>query len=277
MITFLQLNCNKNIDSNLKISNEFIEPLNKYITSNNLSNEHIEDLTEYLIDNKFINILKKDDPISYINNYFKGDYNDDNIYYHIYSYDYSSDLSKIHLILVDKSKMCVTITIKDIDYSSFNQLGSILLKYHTNSNAIFGDIFLLSIDSKYYKSLCEKEEKEKEKEKEKIEYNKLYYDFNVETLIRSYKSIYFVNIFVEPNRYEYPYDRSIIDNLIKTTKYEIVDGNIIKVKYENLTIYTKFTDPLFESSIMISNMAGSSNDFHLVNIDENDIKKIIES
>ena len=92
-----------------------------------------------------------------------------------------------------------------------------------------------------------------------------------------WRSIYFVNIFVELNRYEYPYDRSIIDTLIKTTKYEIVDGNIIKVKYENLTIYTKFTDPLFESSIMISNMAGGNNDYHLINIDEDDIKKIIKS
>jgi hypothetical protein len=277
MITFVQLNCNKNIDSNLKISNEFIEPLNKYITSNSLSDEHIEDLTEYLIDNNFIKILKKDDPIMYINDYFKGDSKDDNIYYNIYSYDYSSDLSKIYLILADKNKMCITMT-KDIDYNSFNQLGSILLKYHTNSNAIFGDIFLVSIDSKYYKSLCEKEkDEETEKKKEKIEYMKLYHDFNTETLIRSYKSIYFINIFVEPNRYEYPYDRSIIDNLIKTTKYEIVDGNIIKVKYENLTIYTKFTDPLFESSIMISNMAGGSNDYHLINIDEDDIKKIIKS
>lgn len=273
MITFVQLNCNKNINPNLKISNEFIEPLNKYITSNSLSDEHIEDLTEYLTDNSFINILKKDDPIAYINYYFKGDCTDENIYYNIYSYDYSLDLSKTYLILADKNKMCITMTKKEIDYSCFNQLGSILLKYHTNSNAVFGDIFLLSIDSKYYKSLCEKDEDEKEK----IVYEKLYYDFNAETLIRSYKSIYFVNIFVEPNRYSYPYDRSIIDNLIKTTKYEIVDGNIIKVKYENLMIYTKFTDPLFESSIMISNMAGGSNDYHLINIDNNDIKKIIES
>lgn len=274
MITFIQLNCNKNINSNLKISNEFIEPLNKYITSNSLSDEHIEDLTEYLIDNSFIKVLKKDDPITYINDYFKGDCKDDNIYYNIYSYDYSSDLSKTYLILADKNKMCITMTKKEIDYDSFNQLGSILLKYHTNSNAIFGDIFLLSIDSKYYKSLCEDENK---KEKNKTEYKKLYYDFNPETLIRSYKNIYFVNIFVEPNKYEYPYDRSIIDNLIKTTKYEIVDENIIKVKYENLTIYTKFTDPLYESGVMISNMSGCHNDYHLVNIDENDIQKIIKS
>lgn len=276
MITFVQLNCNKNIDSNLKISNEFIEPLNKYITSNSLSDEHIEDLTEYLIDNSFIKVLKKDDPITYINDYFKGDCNSDDIFYDIYSYDYSSDLSKTYLILSDKNKMSMITTKKEIDYDSFNQLGSIMLKYHTNCNAMFGDLFLLSIDSKYYKSLCSDGDI-----KDKTEYNKLYYDFNTETLIRSYNSIYFVNIFVEPNKCEYPYDRSIIDNLIKTTKYEVLDGNIIKVKYGDLTIYTKFTDPLFESGIMISNMAGgsgeSSSDYHLINIDDNDIKKIIKS
>ena len=146
------------------INNGLLESLNKILNSSISSsisefNDSINDL--YLDYSESFNEYKSNDPVNFIDNFFKAlhpdiDVNQVITFYDIFTYDLNQDKDKLYLMLIDKNKNCAGfIDQKDDIYrkKEFNLLGSTLLKYHTNSIAIFGDVFILSINKEYYLAL----------------------------------------------------------------------------------------------------------------------------
>ena len=267
-IEFLEIKSNNNNN----IINYLIETINKALTNNNLNQKIIDDIEFELQDI----IIKHNiqDPITYINDFYKKNYSDidfthnDNFYDFI-SYDYYND--KINLLFVDKL-LNSTDYINKLDNEHhklyFNLLGSVMNKYNNNSNAIFGHIFILSIDKQFYEQIY--------KENNYEFTNNIYYSFNIFNFVKSIVNIFFVKIYVKKNYIDnndnniYYYSREILNNYIKNTNKEILQDKYIKCPHEDLYLYIKYEDPILNSQFYILNSIDNSN-YYLISLNNEDI------
>ena len=293
-IQFIEIKPNN--DKN--INNSLLESINKLLNSsiNNTSigiwNESIDDI--YLDHNDSIIEHNRQDPINYINNIFKQyqntDNTDDNIqYYDIISFDSSTEENNVLNIMLINKTINSTSYISSVDElyrkKNFNLFASTLSKYSTNSSAIFGSAFILSINWSYYDVLDKidkiKEEQEKkandncnrsitelteltELTKQLNEFTEIYYNFMPRHLIESFCNVCFVKIYAQTNdatkKNTYIYSRDLLENFANNTKQiDIIKNNsIIKLSHENTIIYVKYTIPLPNSHYSIINMINNN-------------------
>ena len=272
---FLQIkpNSDKYIDSVLA------DTILKLLKSDNLniSNESVSDMIELCED--YISELSNDDPIQYINSYFADINKTDEIkqYYDIMAINKSGTVYNLLLInnYLNISSMVSMLT-DDERASKFNLIASSLTQYYNNSMAIFGDVFMISIDSSYYDLL--EIMKDDNKNKTEIEYTlstykTIYFNFKFIDLFRTIASIYYINIYVLPLNQTVIYSRGILNNYITTNKPTIINNNIIMIEHTGMKLYMKITDILPNShNHIILMIKADSDNYYLTNITNHDIE-----
>ena len=288
--------------------------LNTSINDKSISkwNDSIDDI--YLDHNDAVYEHNKPDPINYINNFFKQHQNsdkteiDDNIqFYDIISFDLNEN-NKLNIMLINKT-INSSSYISSIDdkfrQNNFNLLGSTLGKYFTNSVAIFGSVFILSINLQYYTLLDQIDKIKEEQEKNTTDYNdnieintlvekytkqlneftEIYYNFTPKQLIESFCNVCFVKIYAETKNSKniFIYARDLIENFANNSKQInfIKSNSIAKLLYEDTIIYVKYTTPLPNSHYAILNMLNnnestktcenSKNNLYFTNLMDSDI------
>jgi hypothetical protein len=266
IIEFLEIKTN----NNKNISDFLIETINKALINNNLNQNIIDDIEFEL--NDIVIKHNNNEPISFINDFYKKNYSNidfsynDNFYDFI-PYDYYDD--KINLLFVDKL-LNSTDYINKLDNHnhklSFNLLASVISKYNNNSSAIFGNIFILTIDKQFYEQIY--------KENNYEFTNNIYYSFNIFNFIKSIVNIYFVKIYVKKqsniDNNIYYYSREILDNYIKTIDKEILENKYIKCLHNDMYLYIKFSDPIVNSHYYILNSIDNNN-YYLISLNNKDI------
>jgi len=294
---FLQIkpNSDKNIDSILN------ESILKILNSNQLmiTQDSIADMSELIED--YCLEISKDDPILYINSFFANinkieNINEDHQFYDILAINKSDD--KYNLLLINNhlnNNYVLNQLSNEERTSNFNLTASSLSQYYNNSNAIFGDVFLISINSSYY-NLLEKitsvknDADDKNISEELIEssiskiytklnsYNTIYYNYRLIDLFKTMADIYYINIYVQPLNKTMLYSRGILNNYIQNNKPKIITDQLIQITYNDLILYIKITDILPNSHnhivIMIKN---ESDNYYLCNITNNDIELLLKN
>jgi hypothetical protein len=297
-------------NSDKNINNGLLELLNKKLiekisnVSSSWWNDTINDI--YIDYNESFIECKSNDPVQFINNFFKSidrsidrSINVESIdksidFYDIISYD--SDGEKLYLMLVDKNKNSVGYMEKknEVDRKKdFNLLASTLSKYHSNSIAIFGDVFLIAINKEYYIKLENTSSKidTQNSDKDYEELNKflvIYYNFKFNHLINSFANVNFIKIYsvIESEniiKNSFIYSRDVLENIIKNPniKSSIFDisKSIVKFSYENTNLFIKYTNPLPNSHYAIINeinkseinISESNKYLYYINLFESDI------
>jgi hypothetical protein len=285
-ISFLQLvpNSDKNIIDILE--NQTLQILNQNQMFN--YSDSIDDLTIEI--NNYFKIYKNKNPINEINQYFE---NNDlsqikSKYYDIITFDQSDDL--YHLMLIDININSIAylnnLTI-DQKQNKFNLIASNLVKYHSNSIAIFGDVFLISINKCYYDLLLKSDEVISKSNLTKLEQfntiQMIYSNYNLFNFIKSFANIFYVKIFIQPTNVFVHYSRNILHNFIQNNIYEIIMLNIIKIKYQDIILYIKYIDELPNSHHSIVNMIQKQdilnnilNNYYLIDLINTDINFLKE-
>jgi len=313
-ISFLQLkpNSDKNINS---ICTETIQKLlsaDKF----NIRSDEIDDLIIDL-DNHFVKHTK-DDPIKFINDFFKNQFDSvsnpgsnpgsnsgsnsvsdtesNKQYYDIISYNYFDN--KYNLMLVNNQ--INSSYVKNLHHSDqqkyFNLLASSLVQYYTNSQAVFGDVFLISIDKKYYDTLLEignihkiQDDEVKTKildslDKKLSQIDQIYYSMSLFNYLESFALTTFVKIYEHTTKQYVYYSREYLDNFFKNIPNKtMLKNKVIKVNYEKIELYLKYDDPLPGSHYYVINMINeesqqndSSNEYNFINITQSDITTLLE-
>lgn len=272
---FIQIkpNSDKYIDSVIS------DTILKLLKSDNLniSNESVSDMIELCED--YVSELSNDDPIQYINSYFANINKTDEIkqYYDIMAINKSSNVYNLVLInnYLNISSMVNMLTDNERS-SNFNLIASSLTQYYNNSMAIFGDVFMISIDSSYYDLLeiiKEDDKKTTEIEYTLSTYKTIYFNFKFIDLFRSIASIYYINIYVLPLNQTVIYSRGILNNYIANNKPTIMTNNIIMIEHSEMKLYMKITDILPNShNHIILMIKADSDNYYLTNITNNDIE-----
>ena len=305
LISFLQLKPNSNNHFNSICYEIILKLLNN--DDLKLTSNDTEDLLS-LVENDIIKHTCNE-PITFINNFFKKQLNikqsDDKEIGQLYNImSYNSSNNKYDLLLSNKqfnSSQYIT-NLQDIDKQTyFNSLGSLLVKYYTNSEAIFGDVFLLSIDKKYYDILlkfgdigdvCDEKQRKTlydSLNRDLKQINIIYYDMTTFNYLVSFASISYVKIYEHTSKNFVYYSREYLDNFFPlvggggkniSTK-TFLKNQIIKINYEKIELYIKYDKPLPGSHYSVINMINNSNsstelqnEFHIVNISHSDILTI---
>jgi hypothetical protein len=303
LFSFLQLkpNSDKNINSIL------LELILKLLNSNDLQKKSpdVDDILSEINDN-FINHTK-DNPIKFINNFFKNQLEDQSKnqledqsknqledqlqYYNIMSYNCYED--KYNLMLVN-NQINSSSYIKNLNDSErenhFNLLASLLIKYYTNSEAIFGDVFLISIDKNYYDILLEisninniQNENQQNTLNKKLNLIKnIYYDISPFNFLESYASITYVKIYEYTTKRFVYYSREYLNNFLKNiSSKSFLHNQIIKINYEKIELYIKYNEPLPGSHYNVLDIISKDNtqyneinEYNIVNITEFDISTL---
>lgn len=264
-ISFIHIKPN----SNKEHFNQLNELTLKLANSTNPShiNEELDNINELFED---VIIQKSEiDPITYINSFYS-DNNNKN--YDIMSYDMLND--KYHLLIYNNllnSTSYLSSLDDDKRKQEFNLIASGLIKYYDASTALFGDVFILSIDKSYYDLLLNLD-RNRDIELLLNKYNKIYYDFKLYELITSYININYIKLFAKPLNNTYIYPRDMINGLLN--KYELIENNLIKILNNNLELFVKVSNPLPNSHYQIMDSMPeykTSDEFYLTNITEDDI------
>jgi len=219
--------------------------------------------------NNIIIIHNLDDPIKYINLYFEQKNVNLEQKYNILAYDINLDIYYIMFvdILYNNSNFLSSLNDEERN-SNFNIIASNLAKHYNNSLAIFGDVFIIGINKKYYDNDGENNNKME------------IYDFTKDNLIDSFTNINFVKILIKPNNNIIAYNRDILNSYIENNKYELLENNIIKCNHNNIIIYIKFCETLKDSfkNILYSmpDSIKSKDNIYLINLLDNDIDFLLK-
>jgi hypothetical protein len=232
--------------------------------------DDISDFIDELKSNDLINMIDCD-AIQYIESYFSHLTNTENT-------DETLQVSSYEIIIIDKVDIETTIPKynlmlidKNLNSSSnvlsmtelkrkqkFNLIASEMSKYTTNSNIIFGDVFILQISATYYDNalLCQLLQKEVITN---IESNITYFDYDFLNIIKSLINVNFVKIYEKTVDKIIPYSRNILESFIKSYKHDIIlHDDILELNYENKIIFIKTTAFLPNSHSHIQQMIGSN-------------------
>jgi hypothetical protein len=288
-INFLQLKPNS--DNN--IISRSLEIMHKLLSNNSFYSTS-DDLEDLIIDiDDHIKCHNLTDPITFINNFFKNQnnnqshnqsHNQNEKYYDILSYNCSDNKYNLMLINNQINNPSYLKNLKDTEQKKlFNLLGSSITKYYTNSEAIFGDVFFINIDKKYYDTLLKIDSAEN--------INQIYSNVSVFNLFEYWASTSYIKIYENTCKKFVYYSREYFNNFLKNitkNNMNILDNNIIKIKYEQVELYTKYDESLPNSHNYILNMINKEtldsesqiedvNNYYFTNIKEVDIKLILNS
>lgn len=274
MINFLQIKPN----SNNELNSIIIETSRKLLNSNNLTywNNDVKDIIDELDD--VIKIHINDDPISFINQYFKKINNIDvQQQYDIIPFNISNTLDRYHIMLVNNiinvPSYIQKLSVQE-QKNNFNLLASSLLKFHSNSIAVFGDVFIIGISKEYYDKLI------KDVKIENVDINNIYFSFKHFDLIEIFANIYFVKIYAKPINTIIFYSRDILNSYIKDHKHKNIITNIIELQHNDMKLYIKICDALPESHNCIMTLVNKQeeneqyNNFYIINLSHDDIENI---
>ena len=261
------------------------------INNFNLPQESTLDMIDLAED--YITEINVDDPIEYINSYYASINNSESNtqYYDILTINKTDD--KYNLLLVN-SYLNIPSMLSELSDSyreiNFNLIASSISQYYNNSVAIFGDVFIININSKYF-NVLEQINDLKQKEDHKIDevsnlelilskYKTVYYDYKYYDLFSSMASIYYIHIYVKPLNKKMIYGRGILNNLIKKQntdkKLNIINLNIIQIEYNNMMLFIKIDEILPNSQNHINLIVGDTSDnYYLTNILNNDIELLL--
>ena len=305
-IQFLQLKPNS--DNN--IISRSLEIIHKLL-SNNSFYPTSDDLEDLIIDfDDHIKYHHISDPIKFVNNFFQNQVptqdssqeptqdssqepTQDNKYYDILSYNYSDNKYNLMLVNNQINNPSYLKNLKENEQKKlFNLLGSSITKYYTNSEAIFGDVFFINIDKKYYDTLLKIDSTNYISDKKLNEYNinQIYSNVSIFNLFEYWASTYYVKIYENTRKQFVFYSREYLNNFLKNIKknnMNIINNNIIKIKYESIELYVKYDESLPGSHNNILNMISKEqsdnqslsddvNNYYFSNITELDIKLILE-
>ena len=243
------------------------ETILKLLNSNNFNpqNDSISDMTE-LIEEHVIE-LSHDSPMNYINSFYidanKLDIKLDS--YNVLCLNKTGN--NYHLLLIDRYLNDNTQLIKlsdDEKKAQFNLIGSSISQYYNNNIAIFGNVFLIHMDCFCYDNLNNLDKS--------LKINNIYNNYKFYNLFELIADVYFINIYVKELNKIMVYSRSIINNYLSTNKPVDVLKNIIKITYNNLTLFIKTSDHLVDSHSHIISMTNDS--YYLSNILVSDIEEI---
>jgi len=160
--------------------------------------------------------------------------------------------------------------------NNFNLIASGLSQYYNNSIAIFGDVFLININSSYFDTL-EKINTDNSESK-LLTYDSIYYNYKLIDLFNSIANIYYVNIYVQPLNKTMIYSRGILNNHIQNNKPTSIINNIIQINYLDMKLFIKITDILPNSHNYVMLMIQhESNNYYLTNILNNDIELLLKN
>ena len=259
---FLQIkpNSDKYIDGILS------ETILKLVNSNNFNkyNDSISDMTE-LIENYVIE-LSNDNIMEYINTFFinlnKTDITSNNYnvlclhktenYYHLLLINNKiNDNTYLHSLSDEEKKL------------KFNLIASSLSQYYNNNVAIFGDAFLIHMNCNSFDNL---------NKLENIDVNTIYNSYKYYNLFELMADIYHITLYVKELNRTMVYSRAIINNYILTHKPVLVLNDVIKITYNDLTLFIKITDHLYDSHSSI--VSTTSDSYYLSNIVVKDIELI---
>ena len=247
-----------------------------YKIANSSDPSYIDNEIENIIDEFDDTIVLKSetDPVLYINTFYNKKYDSNNEKsYDIMSYDKNNN--RYYLLIYDNllnSTKYLSSLDENIRNKEFNLIGSHLIKCYDNNTALFGDLFVLSIDKTYYDLLLNLD-KNKDIELLLNKFNKIYFDLTLYDLIISYKNTNYIKIYVKSLNNTYIYQRDIINSLI-ATNYKLIENNMIIINNNNLDIYVKISEPLPESHHKILESIkdySKTSEFYLTNILEEDI------
>ena len=251
------------------------------------------DLTEdYIVE------ISNNDPIQFINSYF-ADINKSAETKQNYDILTINKTDERYNLLLINSYLNIPSMISEFsdEYreENFNLIASSLSQYYNNSVAIFGDVFIININSDYYDILenitdIKEQEKPDDTNKCKIselelllnKYRTIYYDYKYYDLFYTMSNIYYVFIYVQPLNKKMVYSRGILNNIIKkhatNNKLNIINSNIIQIEYNDMILYVKIDEILPNSHNHIIIMTGNTSDnYYLTNILNNDIEILLKN
>jgi hypothetical protein len=261
---FLQIkpNSDKYIDGVLS------ETIHKLLNSNsfNKDNDSIADMIE--LTEEYIKELSSDCIIDYINSHFATTNNTQITDTNYLIYPLSKNNKYYHLLLINGVINCNSYLNKmngEEHKSQFNLIASSLSQFYNNNLAIFGDAFLIHIDCDCYNNL--------HKLNKEIDTSKIYNNYKYYNLFELMTDLYFINIYVKELNKIMIYSRKILSDYVNSNTPTILENNIIKITYNDLTLYIKTIDILVESHNYILNMLGTNN-YYLSNITVPDIEFI---
>ena len=143
-----------NVNNNKELNSFLLENIHKLATPSEYENYYSikNDIKQELKNNSVLQINKVDDSFKFIINYFENLNNDIlNQKYIMLPYDIQDNL--YHIMIIDirynNNEYINSIPIEELN-KKLNSIASILVKYYNNSNAIFGDVFIISMDKDYY-------------------------------------------------------------------------------------------------------------------------------
>jgi len=294
---FIKIKPNSDKNINSVLSENILKLLN--INNCNINNCNISiDSTSDMIDiiEEYIIEISNEDPIKYINSYFANINKLDDLeqFYDVQAINKTDNTYNLLLVNNYLNTPSMIDNLSDIvKQNNFNLIASSLSQYYNNSIAIFGDAFLININSSYFEILeniaINKQDQDKLDEKKILtlestlsKYTKIYYDYKYYNLFCSMADIYFINIYVQPLNKTVIYCRGILNTIIQDytskDKLDIINKNIIKINYNDLILYIKITDILPNSHNHIILMIDDTSDsYYLTNIQNNDIELILKN
>jgi len=173
--------------------------------------------------------------------------------------------------------------------NTFNLLASTLVSAYTNSLAIFGDVFFISIGMEYYDLLLMIDELEKnisdneeiikielDEKKERLKsFKEIYYDYNIFNYLESIGSVMYVKIYEKISNNAVYYSREYLQNFVGSRPVNFNNGKIICINFEGKEIYIKHDKPLPSSHHSILSMidleSNQSNSYYFIDLTKSDI------
>jgi hypothetical protein len=278
-ITFVKIKTNSNKD----FSNNICEKIIKFLQTDTFYsyNDDVQELIEDFDD--IITINKSNDPVTFINKHFKNteENKDENSNNYIVTPYYTHNSDQIFLLLTNSllnSSGYMEKKTKSEQQNEFNLIASDLTKYYSNNVAIFGDVFIISMNKEYFTLLDKDMNSDKYDDIIKKFNKQIYYNIDLFNFIESYANVHYIKIYVKPTNNITVYSRDILEKYIKSPEnlHEKINNNLIKCLHEKMVLYIKYTEaPINSYYYNIDKALGSNssslNNLYFTNITKSDI------
>ena len=259
---FIHIKPNSNKDFDANIVNQVYKELNS--TDNLLfKHDNIDDLVDIVED--YIVELNNNEPIVYISNILKN--------YDILPINKSNNKYNLLIVSSRLNNPHMLATMSDEEkQQSFNLVCSSLVQFYNKNQVIFGDAFIINIDSTIYNKIMS----DQSEQSTNIEIdNSIYFNYKFIDLFQTIADIHYIQIYVKPLNKTVLYSRNIINLYLEQNKPKEITDSIISIEYDSLILYIKYTEILPESHNHILRQTTNQDLKYLTNILNEDIVKII--
>jgi hypothetical protein len=243
----------------IKPNNQYNSLITKLDDSikNKLDNDDLIDIIE---DIECIQIVKNEEPIKYINNFFNSE---NNINYDLVTIGTNYEKNQYYLLLSDKLINSTGYIKLEDSLKNVNMFGSKIGAPFNHNLPIYGDVFIIAINKLYFHMYDKMNDlktnnieitKKHFQDLENIVFDKIYYDYNINKLIDAYKNANFINIYSKTSNQIILYSRNFIEHFMRSNDSITVEDNepLVILKYDNQIMYLKYDEPLTNSSYHIA-------------------------